>query len=74
MEEDSDFYMTEEDLKFLIGSYQQRSQDLFTQLVAIEAKNMQLNQLVESLNKTINQLESSKQKRGSKTTEIIPNV
>ncbi len=74
MEEDSDFYMTEEDLKFLIGSYQQRSQDLFTQLVAIEAKNMQLNQLVESLNKTINQLESSKQKRGSKTTEIISNV
>ncbi len=74
MEEDSDFYMTEEDLKFLIGSYQQRSQDLFTQLVAIEAKNMQLNQLVESLNKTIKQLESPKQKRGSKTTEIIPNV
>ena len=74
MEEHSNYYMTEEDLKFLIGSYQQRSQDLFTQLVAIEAKNMQLNQLVESLNKTINQLESSKQKRGSKTTEIIPNV
>ena len=74
MEEDSDFYMTEEDLKFLIGSYQQRSQDLFTQLVAIEAKNMQLNQLVESLNKTIKQLESSKQKRSSKTTEMISNV
>jgi len=47
---------------------------MFAQLVAVEAKNMQLNQLVESLNKTIKQLESPKQKRGSKTTEIIPNV
>lgn len=66
--------MTEQDLKYLLSAYQSRSQDMFAQLVAVEAKNMQLNQLVESLNKTIKQLESSKQKRGSKTTEIISNV
>jgi len=66
--------MTEQDLKYLLSAYQARSQEMFAQLVAVEAKNMQLNQLVESLNKTIKQLESSKQKRSSKTTEIIPNV
>ena len=66
--------MTEQDLKYLLSAYQARSQEMFAQLVAVEAKNMQLNQLVESLNKTIKQLESSKQKRGSKTTEIISNV
>jgi hypothetical protein len=74
MEEHSNYYMTEEDLKFLIGSYQQRSQDLFTQLVAIEAKNMQLNQTVELLSAKIKELESKdqssslKSKRSTKQT------
>ena len=46
--------MNEQDLKYLIASYQQRSFDLFSQSVANEAKIRQLNELVESLTKQIN--------------------
>jgi len=47
--------MNEQDLKYLIASYQQRSFDLFSQSVANEAKIRQLNELVESLTKQINE-------------------
>ena len=46
--------MSEQDLKYLIASYQQKSFDLFSQSVANEAKIRQLNELVESLTKQIN--------------------
>lgn len=46
--------MNEQDLKYLIASYQQKSFDLFSQSVANEAKIRQLNELVESLTKQIN--------------------
>jgi len=47
--------MNEQDLKYLIASYQQSSFDLFSQSVANEAKIRQLNELVESLTKQINE-------------------
>lgn len=47
--------MNEQDLKYLIASYQQRSFDLFSQSIANEAKIRQLNELVESLTKQINE-------------------
>ena len=46
--------MNEQDLKYLIASYQQKSFDLFSQSVANEAKIRQLNELVEALTKQIN--------------------
>ena len=46
--------MNEQDLKYLISSYQQKSFDLFSQSVANEAKIRQLNELVEALTKQIN--------------------
>lgn len=49
--------MNEQDLKYLLLSYQQKSFDLFTQLVASEAKNKNLNDIVENLKKQISNLE-----------------
>ncbi len=49
--------MNDQDLKYLLLSYQQKSFDLFTQLVASEAKNKNLNDIVENLKKQISNLE-----------------
>jgi len=46
--------MSEQDLKYLIASYQQKSFDLLSQSVANDAKIRQLTDLVELLNTKIN--------------------
>jgi len=66
--------MTEQDLKYLISSYQQKSFDLLTQSIASDAKVKQLSEVVELLTTKVNQqneeLEKLKKpKRGSKTEE-----
>jgi len=48
------FFMSEQDLKYLIASYQQKSFDLLSQSVANDAKIRQLTDLVELLNTKIN--------------------
>jgi len=58
--------MNEQDLKYLIASYQQRSFDLFSQSVANEAKIRQLNELVESLTKQINEQNTELEKLKTK--------
>jgi len=71
--------MNEQDLKYLIGSYQTTSNELFSQSIATNAKIRQLSDLVEALTaKVKNQeeeiikLKSSSEKtttRSKKTTE-----
>ena len=72
--------MNEQDLKYLIGSYQTTSNELFSQSIATNAKIRQLSDLVEALTaKVKNQeeeivqlkssLEKTKTTRSKKTTE-----
>jgi hypothetical protein len=66
--------MTEQDLKYLISSYQQKSFDLLTQSIANDAKVKQLSEIVELLTTKVNQqneeLEKLKKpKRRTKTGE-----
>jgi FtsZ-binding cell division protein ZapB len=48
--------MTEQELKNLIGIYQQKTTDLMSQCVALEAKLMHSNQLIELLTNKVNEL------------------
>lgn len=64
--------MNEIDFKNLLGSYQQKSFDLFTQVIALEAKISTANQTIESLTLKINQLSEElekKNKRSNKNNE-----
>jgi len=47
--------MNEQDFKYLIASYQQKSFDLFSQSIANDAKIRQLSDLVEALTKKVNE-------------------
>ena len=65
--------MSEQDLKYLIASYQQKTFELFSQSIANEAKIRQLNDLVEALTTKVNEQQqeieklSQKPKRTTKT-------
>jgi len=66
--------MNEQEIKNLLSVYQQKVSDLTAQTIALEARLINSNQLIEALNKKINELnkeiESSKKpKRGSKVEE-----
>lgn len=60
------FFMNEQDLKYLISSYQTTCSELFTQSIATNAKVRQLTDIVESLTAKVKEqqeeLESLKQK------------
>jgi chromosome segregation ATPase len=65
--------MNEQEIKNLFSVYQQKVSELTTQTVALEAKLMNSNQLIEALNKKVTELSaeneklnSSKSKRSSK--------
>jgi len=58
--------MNEQDLKYLIASYQQKSFDLFSQSVANDAKIRQLNDLVEALNNKVKEQQEELDKLNSK--------
>jgi hypothetical protein len=60
--------MTEQDLKNLLGVYQQKTHELFSQNIALEAKIATLSSLVEALTGKINEL-TSLQKEPQKTTK-----
>jgi hypothetical protein len=59
--------MTEQDLKNLLGVYQQKTHELLTQNIALEAKIVTLSSLVEALTGKVNEL-TSIQKEPQKTT------
>ena len=54
--------MTEQELKNLIGIYQQKTTDLMSQCVALEAKLMHSNQIIELLTNRVNELKEENQK------------
>lgn len=67
--------MNEQEIKNLLSVYQQKVNDLTAQTIALEARIMNLNQLIEALNKKMNELNSENQdltslktKRASKET------
>ena len=68
--------MNEQEIKNLLTVYQQKVSDLTAQTIAFEARLMNSNQLIEALNKKVNELNAeneklnlSKSKRSSK--EIV---
>ena len=61
--------MNENDYKSLIVSYQQKSFDLFSQVVSLEAKLNVSNQLVEALTQKVNELKSEIESLKSKPTK-----
>ena len=58
--------MNEQDLKYLIASYQQKSFDLFSQSIANDAKIRQLNDLVEALNNKVKEQQEELDKLNTK--------
>lgn len=59
--------MNENDYKTLIITYQQKSFDLFSQVIALEAKLTTSNQIIESLMKQVNDLNSELENLKAKT-------
>jgi hypothetical protein len=52
--------MTEQELKNLISIYQQKVSDLMAQTIALEARMMNSNQLIEALTNKIKELQEQK--------------
>ena len=67
--------MNETDYKNLILTYQQKSFDLFSQVVALEAKQSTLNQLVKELTEKVEDLNKKleRKNRGTKK-QIVANI
>ena len=67
------FDMTENDYKNFIAVYQQKSSDFFAQIVALEARLLSSNQLIEALTNRVNEqkeeIEKLKAKNTRKTTK-----
>jgi hypothetical protein len=65
--------MNEQDLKYMVSAYQQKSFDLISQLVATEAKVRHLTDLVQTQSKQIqsqaDEIESFKLKESSPRTK-----
>jgi regulator of replication initiation timing len=66
--------MSEQELKVLLSTYQQKSFDLFNQVVALEARLSTSNNLIEALTNKVNELNEeneklkTKAKRNTKTS------
>jgi phage shock protein A len=65
--------MNEQELKNIIVVYQQKLNELIAQNIALEAKIMSANQVIESLTKKVNELnvteQSPKSKRVNKNSD-----
>jgi len=57
--------MNEQDLKYLVATYQQKSFDLFSQTVAQDAKIRQLTEMIEQLSKQLQEQTSPKKTSSS---------
>jgi chromosome segregation ATPase len=65
--------MNEQEIKNLLAIYQQKVNDLTTQTIALEARLMNSNQLIEALNKKVNELSAENEKlNSSKTKKVTP--
>jgi predicted RNase H-like nuclease (RuvC/YqgF family) len=63
--------MNEQDYKNLIITYQQKSFDLFSQVVALEAKQSTLNQLVKELTEKVEDLSKKLERKNRGTKKQI---
>ena len=63
--------MNEQDYKSLIITYQQKSFDLFSQVVALEAKQSSLNQLVKELTEKVEDLSKKLERKNRGTKKQI---
>ena len=63
--------MNETDYKNLIIAYQQKSFDLFSQVVALEAKQSTLNQLVKELTEKVEDLSKKLERKNRGTKKQI---
>ena len=67
------FFMTEQDLKYLITSYQTKSAELFVQSVATDAKIRQLTDTITQLSERINEqqkeIEKLSKTKSTRTTK-----
>lgn len=61
--------MTEQEIKNLLSVYQQKVNELTTQTIALEARIVNSNQVVETLNKKINELSAENEKLNSSKTK-----
>jgi len=59
--------MSEQELKTILNTYQQKSFDLFNQVVALEARLSTSNNLIEALTNKVNELNEENEKLRAKT-------
>lgn len=63
--------MNEQEIKNLLSVYQQKVNDFTAQVIALEARIMNSNQIIEALTKKVNELNEENQKlRSSKSRKI----
>jgi uncharacterized coiled-coil protein SlyX len=63
--------MSEQELKVLLSTYQQKSFELFNQIVALEARLSTSNNLIEALTNKVNELNEEIEKLKIKTKRNI---
>ena len=63
--------MTEQELKTLLSTYQQKSFELFNQVVALEARLSTSNNLIEALTNKVNELNEENEKLKTKAKRNI---
>jgi hypothetical protein len=63
--------MNEQEIKNLLTVYQQKVSELMTQTIALEARVMNSNQLIEALNKKVNEVNGENQKLNSSKSKRL---
>jgi CII-binding regulator of phage lambda lysogenization HflD len=63
--------MNEQEIKNLLTIYQQKVSDLIAQTIALEARLMNSNQLIEALTKKVNELSAENEKLNSSKTKKV---
>jgi regulator of replication initiation timing len=63
--------MSEQELKTLLSTYQQKSFELFNQVVALEARLSTSNNLIEALTNKVNELNEENEKLKTKAKRNI---
>jgi chromosome segregation ATPase len=63
--------MNEQEIKNLLAIYQQKVSDLTAQTIALEARLMNSNQLIEALTKKVNELSAENEKLNSSKTKKV---
>jgi chromosome segregation ATPase len=63
--------MNEQEIKNLLTIYQQKVSDLIAQTIALEARLMNSNQIIEALTKKVNELSSENEKLTSPKTRKV---